>query len=869
MRLPTPAVLALVAAAAPAARAAAPDIRHDSVGCLVAQRYPTLRACFTPSSQVAKARVYFRREDRPTWYHVEMKSDAPCFVGTLPRPLEELVGTHVPYYVEVASRDLAVGRTAEYAPVVVARASECGHDPVAASVPKAAVEVFPRMPAGFGGGTGLGPLALGAGGAAGVGAVIGVVAVGSGGSSPPASAPPPATPAPPAASPAPAPAPSPSPLPSPSPAPGNAPPNAVFAVSPDPPSGASPTTVRFNSCRSSDPDGDPLAFRYDFGDGQRSRGSCREEHAYLAPGPGESVYRAEACVGDGLAGHERCQAWLVRVMPVAPPPPPSPPPPPPGSVVLSVSFAGTGSGTVTSGPAGIACAPTCSASYPAGTVVTLTAAANPGSTFAGWSGGGCTGAGTCRVTLSTAQAVTATFDTAPPGTFPLTVNVGGTGGGSVGSTPPGIDACRTSCTASFTSGTVVTLAAAADGGSTFAGWSGGGCSGSGTCQVTMSAARTVTATFNAGAPATHRLFVNKAGTGTGTVSSDVRPGIDCGAFCSFPFTAGTVVTLGAAPDAGSLFAGWSGAGCTGTGGCTVTMDREHTVTATFDRVTPPQRVLTVGVGGSGTGSVSGPGIDCPGDCSQGYASGTRVDLSASASGGSVFAGWSGACSGTGGCQVTMDGDRDASATFDPPPTRRLTVGVGGPGQVNSNPGGITCFADQTCSADFPLGSSVTLNASPTPLPGQFDGWGGDCASAGTSPSCTLTMNADRNVVAGFSPIFPSPRTAPPAGAAWSSELKVPRGRGQVVVNGEAREVGAGLQRAAFAGHDGENRIEATLIQAGGAGTWRFDLPQGTEPGSLRVTEGRVQGLEAGAVIFRLAGKPGERVAFTFRWTGQQ
>src|SRR5439155_21371057 len=62
---------------------------------------------------------------------------------------------------------------------------------------------------------------------------------------------------------------------------------------------------------------------------------------------------------------------------------------------LTVSKAGTGTGTVTSAPAGITCGVTCSASFASGTAVTLTAAPAAGSTFSGWSGGGCSGTGPC------------------------------------------------------------------------------------------------------------------------------------------------------------------------------------------------------------------------------------------------------------------------------------------------------------------------------------------------------------------------------------------------------------------------------------------------------------------------------------------
>jgi secreted trypsin-like serine protease len=82
--------------------------------------------------------------------------------------------------------------------------------------------------------------------------------------------------------------------------------------------------------------------------------------------------------------------------------------------------------------------------------------------------------------------------------------------------------------------------------------------------------------------------------------------------------------------------------------------------------TTTTRTLTVSLGGSGTGSVTGPGISCPGDCTEAYANGTSMALTAAGTGGSTFAGWGGACSGTGSCQLTMDADKAVSAGFTAP-----------------------------------------------------------------------------------------------------------------------------------------------------------------------------------------------------------
>ena len=156
---------------------------------------------------------------------------------------------------------------------------------------------------------------------------------------------------------------------------------------------------------------------------------------------------------------------------------------------LSVTRSGTGSGAVTSTPAGIDCGATCSADFGSGALVTLTPAPAAGSVFAGWSGA-CSGVGACNVTMDAARSVNAAFNLQ---TFVLTVNRAGTGTGTVTSNVGAIN-CGAICSDTYIAGTVVMLTATPTTG-VFAGWSGGGCSGTGTCLVTLNAATTVTATF--------------------------------------------------------------------------------------------------------------------------------------------------------------------------------------------------------------------------------------------------------------------------------------------------------------------------------------------------------------------------------------
>ena len=126
---------------------------------------------------------------------------------------------------------------------------------------------------------------------------------------------------------------------------------------------------------------------------------------------------------------------------------------------------------------------------------------------------------------------------------------------------------------------------------------------------------------------------------------------------------GTVRTLTATAAAGSSFAGWTGGGCSGTGTCTVTAPAS--VTATFN-TNPTLMMLSVTKDGTGSGTVMGSpaGINCGAACYQAVTQGTPISLTATAISGSTFMGWSGACSGTGTCAVTVNAATDVSATFD-------------------------------------------------------------------------------------------------------------------------------------------------------------------------------------------------------------
>jgi len=406
-------------------------------------------------------------------------------------------------------------------------------------------------------------------------------------------------------------------------------------------------------------------------------------------------------------------------------------------LTLSVALQGNGGGSVSSNPAGISCGADCTEDYDSGTTVTLTAVANTGSAFGAWSGCDSVSGMTCTVSMNAARTVSASFNVQ---NFTLSVGEAGAGSGTVTSNPTGIN-CGANCSASYAGGTTVTLTAAANTGSLFAGWSGCDAISGATCTVTMSAARAVTASFNLQSFA---LNVNKTGAGAGTVTSNPA-GISCGTDCSESYTTGTTVTLSAAANTGSVFGAWSGCDSVSGTTCTVSMNAARTVSASFN---VQSFTLSVNKAGAGAGSVtsSPAGISCGADCSEPYTSGTTVTLTATANAGSLFAGWSG-CNAVSGatCSVTMSAARSVTATFNLQYFMLSVSKTGlGSGTVTSSPAGINCGS--TCSASYASNQVVTLTASPALLSG-FTGWSGCDSVSGLT--CTVATSRARSVIASF------------------------------------------------------------------------------------------------------------------------
>jgi hypothetical protein len=239
--------------------------------------------------------------------------------------------------------------------------------------------------------------------------------------------------------------------------------------------------------------------------------------------------------------------------------------------------------------------------------------------------------------------------------FGLTVAISGADVGSVASDLPGI-ACPPACSIAFDSGTVVRLTASFTGeGTRFTGWS-GACTGD-TCEVTMDAAKSVTANF--AVRRSVRIAVVSRG-GAGHVIS-TPAGIDCpGGACESLFDSGVTLALKASPEPRSRLAGWSLASCGTHPTCALTVTGDTSLSATFG---PAANRLTASVTGQGRVQSTPAGLSCSRSCSRSFPYGRSVRLTARPAAGWRFAGWSGACHGGRGCIVKLVKTSQVRATF--------------------------------------------------------------------------------------------------------------------------------------------------------------------------------------------------------------
>ncbi len=184
----------------------------------------------------------------------------------------------------------------------------------------------------------------------------------------------------------------------------------------------------------------------------------------------------------------------------------------------------------------------------------------------------------------------------------------------------------------------------------------------------MTSVKSVVANFTGGSSSSYYYLSLSKNLATGGTVTSSPSGISCGTSCttnSASYLSGTEVALTASAASGYSFSSWSS--CTAYGGdiCYITMNSAKNVTANFTAYTSGTYALTVSknptAGGTVTSSPSG--ISCGSTCSYSYTSGTTVYLTATALSGYTFSGWTGSCTGTGTCTVSMTSVKSVVANF--------------------------------------------------------------------------------------------------------------------------------------------------------------------------------------------------------------
>lgn len=244
---------------------------------------------------------------------------------------------------------------------------------------------------------------------------------------------------------------------------------------------------------------------------------------------------------------------------------------------------------------------------------------------------------------------------------------------------------------------------------------------------------------------------------------DITQTRDNGQSCVYTVNAGDQVTL--KPSTTAHFVGWSVFECPGTGDCTITVNSDRTIVATF---TPTS--LTVAFEGSDpaeTVTSSDGLISCPNTTCQSFDFPAFDEVTLTASPADNFESWSGACQEAGAqptCALLLSGDDVVGAKFkdafeDPeivPPRQDmlLTVAVepNGAGTITSNRSRLSQAIDcgSTCKAQFEQSESPTLTASGS-NGGTFVGWRGGGRFCKTDSKCHFPAFAITSIEAFFKP----------------------------------------------------------------------------------------------------------------------
>ena len=380
---------------------------------------------------------------------------------------------------------------------------------------------------------------------------------------------------------------------------------------------------------------------------------------------------------------------------------------------------------------------------------------------------------TCTWNATTGAPTTYRVAFAPAPRQPLTTSLSGDGGGRILDDHGALD-CNDdgSCSASLIEGSTVALHAVPDADSRF-GWWTGACRGKAdTCIVSMSSPQSVEAVFLQRTDATLSVTLNGAGLVSGDRGLHCRTPPDAATpnVCSVTVPRGaTVKVVGAPVGDGSRFTGWSGpdaGACSADTACTLTLNRDAQLRATF-QAPPTPLPYSVTKSGSGSGRVTGMGIDCGPTCSTTVVptSDRIISFEATPDPGSNFVGWGGICFSSGtlaSCRPKGAGVIKAVfAARSPDEFVQVVLEVqgNGSGRVQSRPAGVNCTATCTTSFDTMTGrwlANVTLTATPD-ADSVFVGWQGKCWSPFPQGECVLDMTESRAITAVFQPrAAPSP-----------------------------------------------------------------------------------------------------------------
>lgn len=358
--------------------------------------------------------------------------------------------------------------------------------------------------------------------------------------------------------------------------------------------------------------------------------------------------------------------------------------------------------------------------FDCGDTVTLEAVPDSCWQFGNWSGDLTGSDSPDQIVIDGDKSVTANFEQ-----IEYTLSIAGTGSGSivVDGTPHSVP-----WSGAFICGSAVTVEAVPNSCYQFDSWSGDLSGEVNPRVVTMSAAKSITASFSM-----IEYSLNLTGDEGGTVTVE---GVSHTLPWSGPFDCGSVVTLDADADSCHEFTGWTGSITWGNSPVDVVMDGDKNIAAGFSILT-----YTVTISGDSEGQVSVDGVVQSLPWSDTVDCGTTLALEATPDSCWQFDAWSGDLSSSDNpVSLVVDGTKTISAGFSETEYSLSVDGTGGSILVDGSPQSLPWSGSYAC------GNSVTLEAVPDEHR-EFAGWSGDLS--GSDNPVDLVMDGDRSIVASF------------------------------------------------------------------------------------------------------------------------